>query len=350
MKLTVHRDRLRDALKAVAPAVARGATSIPALNGVRIDATKTVAVTGANLDLTLATDMAADVDDPGVAVIPHRWLSRIVAKLGDGPVTVDVDDTGATITGSGVTARLPTLDADTWPKTPEPDADAVDRKLTAGEWSQIVGLTSVASPDTNRPILTAVHFGDGVAVASDSYRCGWVDLPALDGADILVPATSIAAVDPGDGPIVVTADGGIVQIATDTTTMTTRTIHGEYPKWRSLVPDTTPHTIAVGREQLEDALAVCATLDGEGVPPARLAPHDNGVEVSRRVVDVGEISTVVDCDPAWPLTVAFGVGYLASMLDLVNAERVTVGITDALKPAILAADDTRYGLIMPVRS
>lgn len=354
MNITTDRDALRAALKAVAPAVDRHGHTIPALSGVRIDATgKTATVCAANMDTSIVADLAdCTVDERGAAIPPHRLLTVLVDRLPPGPVTVTTGNDGTvTVAAGAATSDVRAIPVEDWPRLPTAD-DGPAAKFDPDVWESIRLVARSASTDTSRPILCGVRIADGCAVATDSYRMAWCDVDC-GGLDVLLPAAAVAATAADDQPVSVACDGRVASIATAASTVTTRTIEGDYPTWRRLIPEKMTAEATVDGARLADAAATAAVTatSGSTGPWVRLTHDSDGaIVVEGTNGDTGVTRAPVSCDGRLAVTpLGLSVGLLTDTLAQVGDGPVTIGTVDNLKPVLVDGTGPVRALIMPTR-
>ena len=90
MKFRCERDTLTEAIATAAKTVATRTGALPVLQDLRVEATSAgLELTGTDLEITNRVVVPADVEEPGVALMP-KLLGEIVRRLEPGPVTVTV--------------------------------------------------------------------------------------------------------------------------------------------------------------------------------------------------------------------------------------------------------------------
>ena len=101
MKFTCEKHLLQSAVNAASRA-ASARSSIPALEGLLVQAGANVRVTGYDLRKGIYQSFEADVAEPGAAVImTAKLMGEMMRVLPDGMVTVEVDDGGKTTVKCG---------------------------------------------------------------------------------------------------------------------------------------------------------------------------------------------------------------------------------------------------------
>ena len=371
----MNRDSLATALDAVAPFFARR-SALPVLAGVVLGPST---VTAFNYEVAAE----ATIDDTGLAepVLVAGWLFKdAVAGMPRGSdLTFTVEARRLVMKSGRRTVSIPTLPIEDYPTPPKPLDARFDIALP--DFAHLCKCLIAAGRDDTLPTLMGVHADliDGVMTfaGTDRYRLvtasAKVDDPAGDGFTALIPATllrhlakvakpnkalKIAAVksitmsgSPGRGA---SGENWMTFRLGDRLTITTRTIDGEFPKYRTLIPDDKPtSTATVNRKELIDAVAYAARF-AERNTPVRLAWSAHGVmEIAAGAGDdcrshdeIPAFSTTVGCE------VTFNPVYLLEILRTITTDTVTFegrGIEPSRRLWVLAGDDDAVFLLMPVR-
>lgn len=366
MRFRCERETLADALSTASRAVAGRGGPLPVLSGVRIQLEgDRLVVTGTDLDLTIAVDLAVAGQEDGVVVVPARLASEVVRSLGEGAVEVALKDEELQITHERSEFSLRTIPAEEFPQLALPDTDEVtlEAETLAGALEQVV---RAASTEDTRPILTGVLLaaeGDGLRlVATDSYRLAMRDLPGVNvlGEDqsVLVPGRALNELTRMlGGAEEVTLRLGERDASFETgsdarkVSLLTRLIEGDFPNYRGLIPSDQPNRLEVGRHALLEAVRRVKLLAQDNTP-VRLQMREGGLELFAVTQDVGQAHEVLDATyTGEELTVAFNADYLIDGIEAAPGDEVELESVDALKPAVLratAVPDFLY-LLMPVR-
>ena len=362
MKFRCERDTLADAVATAQRTVASRSGALPVLQDLRISATADgLELIGSDLEITNRVQVPAEVEEPGVAVVP-KLLGEIVRKLEPGPVTVAVTGDEAVITAGRFSTSLRLKPAEDYPRLASNEGQGVrvDSVAFAAALRQVV---RAASKDDLRPILTGVlmtaHAGGLRLVATDSYRLAVRDLKGVsmlaEGQRVLVAAKGLAEVQrlAGDGEIEVVLRERDVVFRTSRAEVTARLIEGDFPNYEQLIPSSYPNRLTVARtlmDALERVQIVGQNRDNAAV---RISMSADGLELAMSAQDVGNAQESLDAKfEGTELTVAFNPVFLRDGVDAVDADEVALDTIDPLKPATLRAaggDDFLY-LLMPVRT
>jgi DNA polymerase-3 subunit beta len=125
MDITLNRDALADKLSEVVAIASRKAT-IPALNGVLIDAAdKLASFSATDMEISARVACAAQVATPGRALLPAKRLNDIVRLLpNDSAVRIASDGASARIECGRYNSKLQTFSAEDFPSFPPAATDA----------------------------------------------------------------------------------------------------------------------------------------------------------------------------------------------------------------------------------
>jgi DNA polymerase-3 subunit beta len=133
--------------------------------------------------------------------------------------------------------------------------------------------------------------------------------------------------------------------------LTTRLIEGEFPNYRNLLPSNYPNLLTVGKAEMAEAIGRVKILAQDSTP-VRLTLGGETVQLTAITQDVGNADEWIDADyQGEEMTIAFNPDFLASGLDAIDADDVTLATMDPMKPAVLrgAGQGDYLYLLMPVR-
>jgi DNA polymerase III subunit beta len=268
MRFRVEREVLGEAVAWVARALSSRPV-VPVLSGLLLQAEDDVLTLSCfDYEISARVRVAADVKEPGTALVPGRLLAEITRSLPalDVEVATDADLVGLTCGSAEFgLVSLPAADYPVLPDLP-PAAGTVDGGVLAVAAAQVV---PAASRDDTLPMLTAVCLdidGDTMTLAAtDRYRMAVRDVrwdPAAPGlrAAAMVPARTLADVartmaagvpvtvsfGTGDAGTATAGAGpsprdprpadGVISFEGGDRRLTARLIGGEFIKYRSRFP------------------------------------------------------------------------------------------------------------------
>ncbi|HET6909075.1 MAG TPA: DNA polymerase III subunit beta [Mycobacteriales bacterium] len=372
MKIRVERDTLADAV-AWATRILPQKTQLPVLAGLRLSAEPSGALRLSGFDYEVSAEAELDVTvaEGGAVLVPGRLLADITRSLPGQPVDLATDGARVQLTCGTARFTLPTLPLDEYPTLPS--MPEVAGTIGSDAFAAAVSSVAVAAGrDDTLPVLTGIRVeleGEELTLAAtDRYRLAvrtlrWKPSDPNMSATALVPARTLAesakSLTAGAEVTLALAGAaageGLLGLFGASRRTTTRLLDGEFPKYRSLLPDSSSATAAVDTATLTDAVRR-VSLVASRTSPVRLSFSADGVVLEAGGLDEAEAaeSLPVEFDGE-PLTIAFNPAYLLDGLGAIDSDVARLSFTGPTKPAVLTgksteetSDDYRY-LLMPVR-
>jgi len=371
MHIRVERDVLAHAVTWAARTLPTR-PSMPVLSGVMLVAENdSLTLSSFDYEISARVQCAVDVLTPGKTLVSGRLLADITKALPAEPVIIKIEGNRAVIECGRSSFTLPTLPVEDYPSLPNmPDtAGNVDSDVFAQAVAQVA---IAAGRDDTLPVLTGIRMEiDGTNVtlaATDRYRLAvrtfpWSPKKTSMELNTLIPAKILAdsAKNMAGSDTVsfaIAPDGEkLIGFESEGMRTTTRLLDGEFPKYRSLLPNESATTAIVDTQELLNAVKRVA-LVAERNTPIRMT--FDGEELNLRA-GTGEdaqanetVGAKIDGDV---IEIAFNPGFLIDGLNAISAPKALFSFTQSTKPAVitgLTADSTaleedyRY-LLMPIR-
>jgi DNA polymerase-3 subunit beta len=372
MELRVERDALVDA-------VGWTARSLPTrppmqvLLGLLLETTDAgLSVSGFDYEVSSQITVDAMVGDAGRVLVPGRLLADIARSLPAQPVDLRLEGPRVVLTCGAARFTLPTLPVEDYPSLPAMPTTA--GSLESDVFGAAVAQVALAAGrDDTLPVLTGVRIeieGDQVTLAAtDRYRLAvrtlhWKPEQPGMSATALVPARTLADTAKAltSGPEVTlalstgTTGEGMIGFEGGGRRTTSRLLDGEFPKYRSLLPDESSAFAEVATAPFVEAVKRVALVAARNAP-VRLAFSAEGVVLEAGGQDDAQASERLEC--GWEgedMAIAFNPQYLLDGLGAVDSDTTTLAFTASTRPAVLTGKrhsvgdgaDYRY-LLMPVR-
>jgi DNA polymerase III subunit beta len=373
VKFRVERDVLAEAVAWAARSLP-ARPPVPVLAGLMLDASGgRLVLSSFDYEVSARVEIAADVAEPGVALVSGRLLADISRSLPAKPVEVATDAAKVVVTCGSSRFTLLTLPVEDYPALPEmPGASG---SLHGDLFAAAVAQASVAAGrDDTLPVLTGVRVeieGERITMAAtDRYRLAVRELswtPEQSGlsAIALVPARTLsdtakalAAADKVTLALAgATGGDGLVGFEGGGRRTTSRLLDGEFPKYKSLLPSESASVATVDTATLVESVRRVA-LVAERNTPIRLSFGAGELTLEAGTGDEAQASESLDAAlDGDDISIAFNPAYLLDGLGAVDAAHVELRFTAPTRPAVLAGkdsadttagDDYRY-LLMPVR-
>jgi DNA polymerase III subunit beta len=367
MRITCSRDELVARLGVVSRAVSTRGT-VQVLSGILLSAEDGgLSLAATDMELSLRTTLAAEVDGDGAVVVPGKLLVDLARLLPENEVTIEYrpEEGVAQIASGSASYRLNTYAAEDFPRLPPVDAQlhAIDREALL---ETVDRVARSASRDESRPVLTGIlvrfEAGKLVMVATDSYRLS-VKETELDASapelEAIIPARALQelarlgaaggdAVELGvheNHVVFGTGSGGAADVW-----LTTRRIDGQFPNYRQLMPEAFEVELTIARAELYDVVRRVAVL-AQRNSPLRLRFTEGELTVSAQTQDVGEAKESLPVGyTGEEFLIGFNAEFLREGVDSIKGDDVLLKLINPLRPALLVdpAGDFTY-LIMPIR-
>lgn len=368
MKLTVSRKEFYEGLQTVARAVS-GNTTMPVLRNVLLEpGTDSVKLTATDLDLGLEALIPARVDEPGSITVPARTLTEIVAALPDAEICLGADDPHhLLLTCRRSEFRILGIGAEEFPALPEVGGDVAFTVAQSSFRTALRQTVFAASTEEARFQLTGVYVRlDGNRlrlVATDSHRLAIRDLEVSDASgsgSAIVPRRAmhelerILAAD-SEHPLVVRLGQNQALFRTNTITLTTRLIEGQFPAYERVIPSSCSRRLTLPRTEFEAVIRrarIVARSSASGPNRVVLATHGESLIVTAEAGDVGtareELEVVRE---GADIEIAFNPDYLLDVAEVSPGEGLYLEMNEPLTPAVMRpVEDRSYQvIIMPMQ-
>ena len=361
MTIGCSRDELVAKLGVVSRAVStRG--SVQVLSGVLLRAEAgALELAATDMELSLRTQLDAQVDGEGAVVVPGKLLADLARLLPESEVTLEYrpEEGVVQVTSGAYSSRLNTYSAEDFPRLPTLDAPlhGVDR---AALLETVERVAKSASRDESRPVLTGilVRFAAGTLVmaATDSYRMS-VKETSLEGAgpdfEAIIPARALQELT-RIGATADTIELGVhenhVVFGAGDVWLTTRRIDGQFPNYQQLRPETFEVELTLPRTELLDVVRRAAVMALRN-SPLRLRFAEGELTISAQTQDVGETKeTLPAAYSGEPLEIGFNAEFLRDGIESVVGDDVRVRLINPLRPGLLSGEGEDFWyLIMPIR-
>jgi DNA polymerase-3 subunit beta len=361
LKLTCSREELTQKLAVIARGVSTRA-SVLVLTGILLRAESgKLSLAATDMELSLRSELDAEVETDGAAVVPGRLLLDIVKLLPASSVAIEHrPEDGAVVVSSGAsTFRLHTFAAEDFPRLPE-----VDGQLSTIDPDAFLDTVSrvgrSASRDESRPVLTGilVRFEAGriVMAATDSYRLSVkeTDSPeTLPELDAIIPAralTELTRIASGADELELGVRENHVVFGVAGSWLTTRRIEGQFPNYKQLLPEAFEHEVLLQRDELLDVVRRVAIM-AQRNSPLRLRFAEGELTVSAITQDVGEARESLPAPYAGEqLEIGFNAEFLRDGIESIEGDTLRLKLISPLRPAVLQGESEDYTyLIMPIR-
>jgi DNA polymerase III subunit beta len=347
--------------------VASSRASVQALSGVMIAAEGDNAVLLAtDMEVGLRVPLAAEVLQPGSAVLPARLVLEVVRSLPGDTVTLELrsQEQDVEVISGSAKFHLRTLRSEDFPTLPAPSPDTRMTLPTQAFVDTALQVARSASKDETRPVLTGVLISAGgqelTMVATDSYRLSVkhaaLESPLEGAIEANVPARALQelariAQSVEESELAVSLGQNQVVFEIGDIVLSSRLIDGQFPNYRQLLPESVEHELRLSSSEIADVVRRISLLAQKNAP-LRLSFAEGELTVSAQTPDVGEASEALPVPFAGePLDIGFNPEFLRDGLESVESDELVLKLISPLRPGLVESPDGGefVYLIMPIR-
>lgn len=365
MRLTISREKLQEALTAVAAAVPTK-TTLPVLGNILLETTdKGLRLSGTDLDIGVSTEVLADVESPGAITVPAKKLTEIVRELPPAPVKLSAaGEQRITLECGRSRFKLLGLPRDEFPAFPGVDFSKAWR-VRSGDLQKLISHTAFAvSTEESRPILNGVLWEvrekETRMVATNGHRLAKMEIPytgTLTG-DFIIPPKALEQVRrlfPSDEELEVARGENHLAFRSPFTSVFTRLIEGPYPNYDQVIPRDNNRVAMMDKSALQSALKRMAVVASDQTHRVKLSFNSALLKFSVATPDLGEgqdeLPIRYDGDP---IDIGFNGMYLLEILRYMPTEEIRFTFKEPERAATLEPENWQeHGkylcLVMPLR-
>lgn len=386
MKFTVDKEELEAGVAVVNRVIPKKAT-VPAVSNVLITAEGgLLKLAGTNLETSITTSIGARIEDEGAAALPAQLFFDYLKSRQDKDVTIEPEDgslaSGPLLVKAGRgRARMRMIEAREFPVMPEVKDGTPSVVADKGDFRQLISQVVFAvAKEESRPVLTGCEVridGDELTLAAaDGFRLavakGTASQPAVAPAKAVIPHKGLLELQRllrGDGTVTITiepmgtATGGrlFFDVQQNTTGLETRLvcqlIHGTFPQYETLIPDSYKTRIAVPVKDAQRAVKTVSVMARDNAHIVRLVVGKDGksptLSFTSKADELGHITTGIDLghvEGKEDNRVAVNSRFLADVLPLM-AGSLNMEITDAGAPVVFRSPDSEQYVyvVMPMQ-
>lgn len=362
MKIKIQKSVLLNAIQAVQNVVA-SRTTLPILSNVLLKAEgESLTLTTTDLDVSMRCRVPATVETEGSTTLPVRRLSQIARELPETEIELESDDKSMTAVNCGSSFfKIIGLAEDEYPQIAQPEGEYGYRVEQVVFREMLRKVSYAASADESRVVLNGVmlSFRNGklTMVATDGRRLALieheVEFPAEAGVDMILPTKAVNELLhtlQNEGELKIFAKSNQVMFEFGHLFLASKLIEGTYPNFRQVIPAQCEERIALERESLFAALRRVSLVISDKSNAVSLVFGKNRLVISVTTPDVGEARETLPIKYAGrEIKVAFNPEFLMEPLKTLDADEISIEITDDLSPGVIKCDLPFLYVIMPVR-
>lgn len=369
MKLVCTQSDLSNNLSLTSRAVPSRPTH-PVLANVLLQAdeeTNQVSLTAFDLSLGIRTSFNAEVLQGGAIAIPAKLLNDITSRLPEGEITLEDESASAgnTLGGEGLIVTLTpksgryqmrAMGGEDFPALPVIENEQTLHLKATTLIEGLRGSLFATSADETKQVLTGVHLTvkqDTVEfAATDGHRLAVVETTNESQAanaetqlEVTVPARALRELErmlahsnlSEEQPVVLHLDQGQVIFELGYQRLTSRTLEGQYPAYRQLIPRQFQRELTLDRRQFLSTLERIAVLADQKNNIVKIS-LDSGVQEITLSCEAQDVGNAMESMPAQisgeNIDIAFNIKYLMEGLKALPASEILMQLNQALTPVI----------------
>lgn len=365
MKFSCEKALLQAAISTTSRAVSPK-SSIPALEGILLEAGSDLRLTGYNLETGIRTIVPADIREEGTLVLGARLFGEIVRKLPDDIVTFQSENYMVNIKCGMSEFNILGTDPEEFPELP-----AVEYQnsliLPQSRLKAMISQTLFAVSDNeSRPIHTGSLFevdSEGLTIVSvDGYRLALrhESIDKKEGAEtfsFVVPGAALSEVEKicsdVDEPASVTQGARHVMFKVGDTMLVSRRLEGEFLAYRQAIPrNNTIHVEGDTRALLSSIDRVSLIISDKLKSPLRCVFDSNLLKISTKTAIGDAYDECPLSGDGGGLEIGFNNKYLMDALKAAPADKVRLELTTGVSPCVILpteGEENFLYMVLPVR-
>jgi DNA polymerase-3 subunit beta len=365
MKFSCEKALLQAAISTTSRAVSPK-SSIPALEGILLEAGSDLRLTGYNLETGIRTIVPADIREEGTLVLGARLFGEIVRKLPDDIVTFQSENYMVNIKCGMSEFNILGTDPEEFPELPTVEYQN-SLILPQSRLKAMISQTLFAVSDNeSRPIHTGSLFevdSEGLTIVSvDGYRLALrhESIDKKEGAEtfsFVVPGAALSEVEKicsdVDEPASVTQGARHVMFKVGDTMLVSRRLEGEFLAYRQAIPsNNTIHVEGETRALLSSIDRVSLIISDKLKSPLRCVFDSNLLKISTKTAIGDAYDECPLSGDGGGLEIGFNNKYLMDALKAAPADKVRLELTTGVSPCVILpteGEENFLYMVLPVR-
>jgi len=318
-------------------------------------------VSGTDLDLSIVSEISAEVKEDGSLAVPAKRLVDIIKSLPDGDINIaSTKNNSLTIATATYNARIGSLPAEDFPKLPTFESE-VSIKLKQSELAKLFDLTLFSvSKDETRYIMVGVLFEIKdkalTLVSTDGKRVAIIkhELQEAVKEETTIILSSKAATEirknlNSDDEVELTFGKNQMLCSFKNMSIMSRLIEGEFPNWKQVLPEVSNNKVCIKRDLFLSAAIRASLLVTENYQALKMAVFKDKIIISKETPDIGESKEeVVASYSGVDTAIGFKPEYLIDVLKAMNDENIELELTDVEKPGVIRSGNYIH-ILLPMR-
>lgn len=367
MKFTVLQKNLIRGLNVVSKAV-NPRNPLPILSNILIKTDQgRIKLVASDLQITISTWIGAKIDKTGEITIPAKILNEFVSQITDEKIEATLNESKLNIVTDKLNAFFNGTISDEFPVLEKIDKEhefSVDSAVLLDSLDKV--HVAVGS-DENRAVLTGILFtieNDILTlVGLDGFRLSEYKIKLDKKHDkkvqFIVPAKSLYELVKSISSnyekinISINTKNNIISLKVDDIEAQIRLIAGEYPDYKSIMPQDYSTIVVVDRIDLTNAIKVVSLFSKDLGYSTKFEITENNLEIKSQPNEIGDNKANIKVETTGDdITICFNARYLLEYLSNMKEDKITIKVIESTKPGLfLAEEKSEYlYLVMPINA
>lgn len=361
MRFTIHKSDLVKYI-GIAQRAISNKSAIQILDGIVFEAENNeLILSSTDLELSVNTRVACDVQEEGAIVLNSEVIGNIVRKMPDDYITFNGNLDGIKVVCQNTRFDLKGQDAMDYPSLPDP-VDDVTFTISAKDLKEAIRETIFAAAvDETIIAITGILFSQ----KSDS-----IEFVGLDGhrmsvkkfgyrndelRNTIVPKRALNELSKiiDEGEVNVTIVKGHIIFSNENTKMYSRIIDKKYIDYEKIVSTQHGTKLIVNRDDLVNSLERASLLARGNSTSLSKFQIEDGVINIHSISDYGELNEDVSCQKIGDdLSITFNSRYVLDGLKAISDDQVIIYLNSSLNPMVIHPKNDEENflyLVLPVR-
>lgn len=365
MKFSCEKALLQAAISTTSRAVSPK-SSIPALEGILLQADSTLRLTGYNLETGIRTTVPADIQSGGTLVLGARLFGEIIRKLPDDMVTISAEHYMVNIKCGMSEFNILGTDPEEFPELPTVEYQNSFLIQQQSLRSMISQTLFAVSDNESRPIHTGSLFeveGQELTIVSvDGYRLALrrESIESREGAEsfsFVVPGAALGEVEKicsdTEQTAAVTQGARHIMFKVGDTMLVSRRLEGEFLAYRQAIPRNNAIKVeGDARTLLSSIDRVSLIISDKLKSPLRCVFGDNILDINTKTA-IGDAADQCPLEgDGGGLEIGFNNKYLMDALKAAPADRVRLELSSGVSPCVILpaeGEEKFLYMVLPVR-
>lgn len=341
-------------------------SSIPALEGLLLEGSDVLTLSGYNMQTGIRTSLDADIRESGRIVLSARLFGDIIRRMPDDVIVFTADEKYlVTLTCADARFEILGLPADDYPELPEVD-DEYRMVIRQGTLKSMINETGFAvSTNESRPIHTGSLFEveeDNLTVVSvDGFRLALrhEKLEKMEGGAFrfVAPGSALSEVEKicenSDEQIAVIQGKRHLLFQTGSTQLICRRLEGEFLDYKNAIPRNNPIRVEIEKRSMMESLDRVSVVISEKLKSPVRCQFESGYVILSAKTGNGEAKDVCAIKGEGnELEIGFNNRYLMDALRYAPCDALMMELNTGISPCVLTpadGSDSFIYMVLPVR-